>query len=151
MKDLNISTTTTCLIIDGDRYALDEMESYLTELPWIVLTGTATDVRGAREILSKNDNVDVVFLGTGACNSHAFEIARELRDRVRCMVFIGDDNESAWRAFQVGGDHFLQRPLTRSKLRTTVPTLIIETLQTEDWKVSQKNLWIPLHLDKYSN
>ncbi|QPH38593.1 hypothetical protein [Pedobacter endophyticus] len=141
-----------CLIVDADCFAANKVEKCLVALPWIRLLGIVSDAGGARAVLSENQSLDVIFFGTGVNNAHAFEIAAALRDHVTCMVFIGDNNESALKAFQVGGDHFVQRRLLVSDFTKTLGELIIKKLDSaEKINVSNGNLWIPLQTGNSTN
>lgn len=151
MRNQIIPSVVNCLIVDGDGFAAERVESCLTEMPCLHLIGRVADATGAREILARHVDLDLIFIGTGSCNIHAFEIACELRDQVQCMVFTGDDNESALKAFQAGGDHFLLKPIRRSDFSDAIGQLIAKKLQFARVKTSEGKLWIPVQVNNYIN
>lgn len=149
MIDRIIPIGASCIIVDGDCFAAQMVEHCLLEVPWIRLVGRVDNVNDIRKFLSKNGDLDVIFIGTGNYNTHAFEIASEIRDQVKCMVFIGEDNGSALRAFQVGGDHFLSRTLFCSNFSVKIGHLVAKTLQSGVLRVTEEKMRLPIQINKY--
>lgn len=135
-----------CLIIENDCSEAQKVRTLLEELPYIKVMGVATDICSAMEIVRRNQTLDMVVLGTGNKNLHAFDIAAALRDLVACMVFVGDDSQSALKAFGVGADHFFAKPLHYANFNLQVSDLIIKKLQGREIKVTSMNLRIPVQI-----
>lgn len=135
-----------CLIIENDQADARKVKDLLDELPYIKVMGVVSDVFRAMEIIRHNQPPDMLVLGTGSNNLNAFDIAVAVRDMVACMVFVGEDSQSAIKAFNVGADHFFAKPLRGSDFNFMISKLIIKKLQPGEITVNNRELRIPVQV-----
>lgn len=147
MKHRYYPNVLNCLIVDADPDSAYELVALLKEIASLSILAQVADASCARQIISQDPTLDIVFFGTGKCNPHAFEIASILQTSIKCKVFIGDSNDSALRAFHAGADSFFKRPLQASVCEGKINSLIASKIQPGRFIASNAQLCIPLRIN----
>lgn len=113
-----------CLIIEDDPSFVFLMSNYIHEIPKLQLWGEYLSSRAAIESITKEENIDFVFLDIRMGNISGLDVARYLRDKVRYIVFISASGEYALEALQLGGDQYLVKPVTFSRFLDTINDIL---------------------------
>lgn len=113
-----------CVIVDDDPTFLLFLSRYIHEIPKLELYGKYLDSHRAINGITEDDNIDFLFLDISMGNISGLDIARILRDKVKYIVFISVSGEYALEALQLGGDHYLVKPVTFQKFLETVNTVL---------------------------
>lgn len=109
-----------CILIDDEQYAIDALSSYVDAIPDLEVFATYTDPVLALSELPKQDAVDFIFLDIEMPGISGLELAKELRDRCRFLIFTTGHPSYAVEAFEVKADHYLLKPITLAKFALTV-------------------------------
>ena len=112
------------MLVDDEQSALDTMTYLLKDYPDVEVAFASTDAIAALEMLERTP-IDALFLdiempvvsGVDFC-----ERAREAHPKI-AIVFITAYEHYAVRAFQLGAQDYLLKPVTRSALRRTMGRL----------------------------
>lgn len=146
MLNLVPSIIAQCLIVENGHLDANRVRHFLNRLPCVNVIGIATTSNEVRDIITQYQQLDIIIIGSGGSNSHAFEIARLLRERTLCMVVVGDDCQSALQALQTGADYFFVKPLHRVMFNSKIRDLLNIKLQKKEILVTDNSLRIPVQL-----
>lgn len=109
-----------CIIVDDDPGFVYLLSHYLSLVPKLQLWDSFLDPKVAMESIREDDEIDFLFLDIRMGNISGIDVAKHLRDKVKFIVFISATGEFALEALQVGGDHYLVKPIMFQKFLQTV-------------------------------
>lgn len=106
-----------CLIVDDEPKARDLIESFIGNNPDIEITGKASEVDEAIEMV-KDNNPDLIFLDIQMPNKDGFEFIRELKDiGAECkIIFVTAHDEYAIKAIKSSAFDYLLKPINPQEL-----------------------------------
>lgn len=120
MKTSNDFNPLKCVIVDDDPQFVFFLSTFVNDVPTLKLCGTYLDSQHAIDGIKESDEIDFLFLDIRMGNISGIEIAEQLRDKVKYIIFISASGKYALNALQVGGDHYLVKPVTFPKFLHTV-------------------------------
>ncbi len=118
------------LIVDDEIYARERFVRLLHEFPAIKVIGQAQHGQEALEFISRNKNVDVVFLDIEMPVLNGFETAAALtasstvEQSLPYLVFVTAYNDYAIKAFETNAIDYLLKPVLKERLQTTIFRLV---------------------------
>ena len=104
-----------CIILDDDPEFVYLLSQYISLLPKLQICATYNNPNLAMDSISEEDSIDFLFLDIRMGNTSGMDVARHLRQRVKFIVFISATGEYALDALQLGGDHYLVKPIEFSR------------------------------------
>ena len=113
-----------CIIVDDDPGFVYLLSHYLSLVPKLHLSGSFLNPKIAMESIREEDEIDFLFLDVRMGNISGLDVAKHLRDKVKFIVFISATGEFAFEALQVGGDHYLVKPIMFQKFLETVNNVL---------------------------
>lgn len=120
-----------CILIDDEQYAIDALTNYIEAMPNLEIEATYADPLLALSELNKYAQIDFVFLDIEMPGISGIELAKEIREKCKFLIFTTGHPSYAVEAFDIKADHYLLKPVTLSKFALTISKL----LNQEDPKV----------------
>jgi len=117
----------SCVIIDDEFSSVNLIKEYIAQIPKLVLLKTFINPREALAELPVYEGLDFLFLDINMQVS-GLDIARILRDHVKCIIFITGHPENALAAFGVNADDFIVKPIAFDNFLTVINRQIIKNL-----------------------
>lgn len=126
------------ILIDDEKPALDELEYLLKSYSQLEIVATFSQPKKALEYILLN-SVDAVFLDISMPELDGFTMAEAII-RLRKppqIIFATAYDEYAIKAFEVNAIDYLLKPITQSRLDTTINRLISVIESTKEAKTSK--------------
>ena len=101
--------TISCLLIDDEPLALNLLESYVQQLPFLKLAGKFTHPVKAFQFLQQND-VDLLFIDIQMPDLSGLELVTRL-DKKPLLIFTTAFSEYALEGFKVDAIDYLLKPI----------------------------------------
>jgi two-component system LytT family response regulator len=100
----------SCLIVDDEPLALDLMESYVRQTPFLRLVGRCSNAMEVFAFLEK-EKVDLLFLDIQMLGLNGIEISKLLKDRTR-VIFTTAYEQYAIDGYKVDAIDYLLKPVS---------------------------------------
>jgi two-component system LytT family response regulator len=113
-----LADMTRALIIDDDALSRLYLQQLLAAHPDVEICGETTSLESARELIA-NDAFDLIFLDISLADGSGFDLAAEVPPSTR-VIIVSAHPEFALRAFDVNALDYLVKPVTPSRLATTL-------------------------------
>lgn len=113
----------SCIIVDDDPTSVLILEHYIAQIPKLQLKFSFTDPFLAIKHIEEGEAIDFLFLDIRMKLS-GMDVAKKLRGKVRYLVFVTAYKEYALEAFKAECDQYLIKPITFSRLLSTVNEVI---------------------------
>ena len=113
----------SCIIIDDDPDFLEIMSAYVSSIPTFNLIGCYSNHREVLRDTPRWQKIDFLFLDI-RMEVSGIDLARVIRPSVKYLIFHTSYSEFALDAFQVGGDHYLVKPFSLSRLIEAVNAIL---------------------------
>lgn len=115
-----------CVIIDDEAHAVEGLTRYIESVPELTLVKAYTDsVIALREIDSLGA-IDVLFLDVDMPKINGIELGKEIRGKVKKMVYTTGHTKYAFEAFELNADGYLLKPFSLGKFILTINKLFPE-------------------------
>ena len=127
------------VLVDDEKPALKSLERLLKRYPEIEIAGMFTDAEQALE-LSKNGNIDLLFLDIDMPNLNGIAIAKEIfsYDTNVDIVFVTAYSHFAVEAFELNVMDYIMKPVSPQRLNTTIERIMQRHLKVDGF-LKQKN------------
>ncbi|EDM36718.1 two-component system response regulator [Pedobacter sp. BAL39] len=110
----------TCIVVDDEKYAIDEISEYIHSLSTLKLIKTYSDpIQALNEILA-GEKVDLIFMDVDMPGMTGVELSQTIRQKTDKLIFTTAHSKYAFNAFEVSADAFLLKPFSLAKFATTV-------------------------------
>ncbi|MGM9475599.1 LytR/AlgR family response regulator transcription factor [Pedobacter sp. GSP4] len=113
----------SCIAIDDDPHALENLIAYMDKLPDLKLVQTFTEPLQALAEISAAQPVDIIFLDVEMPTLSGIELAGLLRQRTKHLVFTTAHPRYAIDAFKVDADAYLLKPYSILHFAKTINNL----------------------------
>jgi signal transduction histidine kinase len=118
----------TVLVVDDNYFNLHSLVNILSVEKYVVIT--ATNGIKALDIISKNQEIDLVILDVMMPQMSGYEVCKTIREKYSIydlpvlMLTAHNNPESILTGFESGANDFLTKPFEMGELRARVKTLI---------------------------
>lgn len=123
-----------CIIIDDEEHAIEGLKTYISTLPELSIIETYTDPLLALREIGKHGPVDVVFLDVDMPKISGIELASEIKNSTKKIVFTTGHSKYAYDAFEVNADAYLLKPYSLGKFVIAVNKLFPESFENQPLK-----------------
>ncbi|WP_053058238.1 LytTR family DNA-binding domain-containing protein [Pedobacter sp. BMA] len=113
----------SCIIIDDDPDFLESMSTYISLIPKLKLIGSYSNHNEVLRDSQGWDQIDFLFLDI-RMEVSGIDLARMIRPCFKYLIFHTSYSEFALDAFHVGGDHYLVKPFSISRLIEAVNAVL---------------------------
>jgi two-component system LytT family response regulator len=113
-----------CVVIDDEQYAADALAKYVEEMPNLMLFKTFTNPLVALAGINETDQIDFIFLDIEMPSLSGLELAKDLRNKCKFLVFTTSHSKYALTAFEVQANQYLLKPITFAKFALTINSLL---------------------------
>lgn len=113
----------SCIAIDDDPYALENLTAYVDKLPDLKLVQTFTEPLEALAEISLSNPVDIIFMDVEMPSLSGLELAGLLRQKTKHLVFTTAHAHYAIDAFKVEADAYLLKPYSILHFTKTINNL----------------------------
>lgn len=139
----------TCIIIEDEVPAIEELKYLLSKHENIKILGTALDGESGLQ-MAKKLLPDVVFLDINMPAKNGIEVSKELKEKYDLdIVFITAYEEHAVKAFEIDVIDYVLKPFSEERINKTVTRLQdrfgFKKKNNEDLKKQVKNIIRELH------
>jgi DNA-binding LytR/AlgR family response regulator len=129
----------SCIIVDDEQDSIEGLKKYMESFSELDLVATYLDPVEAFKAILAGPTVDFVFLDIDMPKISGIELAKEIRGKVRQLIFTTAHSKYAYEAFEVNAEGYLLKPYTLSKFMTTVSKLI--GIEKTDIKVIKEDFF----------
>lgn len=113
----------SCIAIDDDPHALENLVAYMEKLPELTLIRTFTEPLQALAEISVADPVDIIFMDVEMPALSGIELASLLRKKAKHLIFTTGHARYAIDAFRVEADAYLLKPYSILHFTKTINNL----------------------------
>jgi two-component system LytT family response regulator len=103
--------TYNCVVIDDDQFFIDLISGYVNQIAKLKILKSYTNPAIAIKEIDESDQIDFLFLDIRMDKISGIDVAKILRDKVRFIVFTTAYSEFALKAYEVGGDQYIVKPI----------------------------------------
>jgi len=116
-----------CVIIDDEAHAVEGLTRYIESVPELTLVKAYTDPLIALREIDCLGVVDVLFLDVDMPKINGIELGKEIRGKVRKLVYTTGHTKYAFEAFELNADCYLLKPFSLGKFILTINKLFPES------------------------
>jgi DNA-binding LytR/AlgR family response regulator len=109
-----------CIIIDDEPYAIERLEKYVENIPYLMLMKSYTNPLQAIAELMAGEQIDLALLDIHMPLISGIDLSRKIRPKVDKLIFTTAHSEYGYDAFEVDADAYLLKPYTLSKFAATI-------------------------------
>jgi len=113
----------SCIAIDDDPHALENLIAYMDKLPDLKLVQTFTEPLQALAEISVSKPVDIIFMDVEMPSISGIELASLIRQKTKHLVFTTAHAQYAIDAFKVDADAYLLKPYSILHFAKTINNL----------------------------
>ncbi|MBC6109408.1 LytR/AlgR family response regulator transcription factor [Pedobacter fastidiosus] len=113
----------SCIAIDDDPHALENLKAYMTKLPDLKLVQSFTEPLKALAEISVSNPVDIIFMDVEMPALSGIELAGLLRKKTKHLIFTTAHARYAIDAFKVDADAYLLKPYSILHFAKTINNL----------------------------
>lgn len=99
-----------CIIVDDEPHAIEGLRGYINGIPELEILRTYTEPADALFDIIAGPDVDLIFLDVCMQGISGLEIAKEVRQKTKKLVFTTAHAKYGYDAFELGVDAFLLKP-----------------------------------------
>jgi len=115
--------TMSCIVIDDEPHAIDELSELIAQVPHLNLLQTFPDAKQAIAYLQEVDHVDIIFSDINMAVLNGIEAADIMNNFCHFLVFVTAYREYAPEAFGAKADGYLLKPVSYVAFRQKVEDL----------------------------
>lgn len=113
-----------CIAIDDDQHTVDDLVKYVKSVPQLQLYASYTNsVQALMEIQQFEEPIDLIILDVEMPNINGIELAKEIRNKTKKLMFITAHTKYAFDAYQLEVDHYLLKPFSLSQFLSKIDKL----------------------------
>jgi two-component system LytT family response regulator len=102
----------SCIVIDDEPHAVDELSNLIAQVPNLNLLSTFSDARHAIAYLQETGHVDIIFSDISMAVLNGIEAADIMNNYCYFLVYVTAHREYAPEAFGAKADGYLLKPVT---------------------------------------
>ncbi|WP_443938803.1 LytR/AlgR family response regulator transcription factor [Pedobacter sp. MW01-1-1] len=113
-----------CVIIDDEKHAIALLSNYINFIPNLLVVKTFNNPLQALSQISPEDKIDIIFLDVEMPHISGIDLAKDLKNKSRAIIFTSAYERYALAAFDVRATHYLLKPIKLTKFTQTVMGVI---------------------------
>ncbi len=113
-----------CIAIDDEDHAIEVITDHIEEMPGLYVYKTFTSPITALTEITAADQVDIIFMDIDMPGLNGIELAKNLRDKTKYLVFTTAHPDYALQAFDVQSDQYLLKPISFAKFATGINRIL---------------------------
>jgi two-component system LytT family response regulator len=113
----------SCIVIDDEPHAIDELNDLIAQVPHLNLLSTFSDARQAIAYLQETGHTDIIFSDISMAVLNGIEAADILNNYCHFLVYVTAYREYAPEAFGAKADGYLLKPVSYLSFRQKVEDL----------------------------
>jgi len=110
----------TCMIIDDEQHAIDNLKKYIETVPYLNLIRCFTNPLEALRTLKAGEDVDLIFLDIDMPQMTGIELAKEIRHKTKKLIITTGYQDYAFEAFEVKAEKYLLKPFSLGKFHAAI-------------------------------
>ncbi|MFV0604406.1 MAG: LytR/AlgR family response regulator transcription factor [Niabella sp.] len=123
-----------CLIIEDEPLAVEILQEYIAEVPFLEVAGTASDAFKAMAILQEK-KIDVIFLDVNLPKLKGIDFAKTLHEPYQIIITTAH-RDYAFDGFELNVVDFLLKPIALNRFLTAVGKLKLHPQQPQHIKTT---------------
>lgn len=113
-----------CIVIDDEQHAIEVLTDHIAEMPGLTVFKTFTSPVEALREISVDDEVDLLFMDIDMPGINGIELAKNIRDKVKYLIFTTAHPDYALQAFDVQSDQYLLKPISFAKFALGIDRIL---------------------------
>ncbi|GGE61870.1 LytTR family two component transcriptional regulator [Pedobacter psychrotolerans] len=113
-----------CVVIDDEQHAIEVITDHITEMPGLTIFKTFTSPIQALTELSLNDDIDLLFMDIDMPGINGLELAKNIREKAKYLIFTTAHPDYALQAFDVQSDQYLLKPISFAKFALGIDRIL---------------------------
>jgi two-component system LytT family response regulator len=113
----------SCIVIDDEPHAIEELNDLIAQVPHLNLLSTFSDARQAIAYLQETGHTDIIFSDISMAVLNGIEAADILNNYCHFLVYVTAYREYAPEAFGAKADGYLLKPVSYLSFRQKVEDL----------------------------
>lgn len=138
----------SCIIIDDELFAIQQLEEYLAEVPIIGTIKSYSDPKLAlAEIMQSEDKIDLLFTDIEMPTISGIDLIKQIRNKIDFLVLVSAHLNYAIDGYQINAQHFLLKPFDFNRFYQVVNQLTSRiALETPSIYVRQGKKYIKIQI-----
>ncbi|WP_316801879.1 LytTR family DNA-binding domain-containing protein [Pedobacter nototheniae] len=124
----------TCIIVDDDQFALNQLIEYISLIPSLILIKAyKKPLVALKEILKREEPIDFLFTDIEMPEISGLELAKQINQKVSRLVLVSAHTKNAIEGYNVDARHFLSKPFGFQKFQSIIDQLMRSFLLEEEF------------------
>ena len=113
-----------CVVIDDEQHAIEVITDHIEEMPGLTVFKTFTSPVQALTELSLDDEIDLLFMDIDMPGINGLELAKNIREKAKYLIFTTAHPDYALQAFDVQSDQYLLKPISFAKFALGIDRIL---------------------------
>lgn len=113
-----------CIVIDDEQHAIEVLTDHIAEMPGLTIFKTFTSPVQALTEISADDEIDILFMDIDMPGINGLELAKNIREKSKYLVFTTAHPDYALQAFDVQSDQYLLKPISFAKFALGIDRIL---------------------------
>ncbi|MBC6109088.1 LytR/AlgR family response regulator transcription factor [Pedobacter fastidiosus] len=113
-----------CVVIDDEQHAIEVLTDHIAEMPGLNLFKTFTSPIQALTEISADDEIDLLFMDIDMPGINGIELAKNIREKAKYLIFTTAHPDYALQAFDVQSDQYLLKPISFAKFALGIDRIL---------------------------
>ena len=113
-----------CIIIDDERSAIEILKGHITKMKHLHFSRSYKNPLTALEEISTKDKIDIIFIDINMPGISGLELAKNLRDKSRFLIFTTAHEQHTMAAFELRANQYMLKPISFEKFALEMDALI---------------------------
>ncbi|WP_443936692.1 LytR/AlgR family response regulator transcription factor [Pedobacter sp. MW01-1-1] len=113
-----------CVVIDDEQHAIEVLTDHIAEMPGLSLFKTFTSPIQALTEITVEDEIDLLFMDIDMPGINGIELAKNIREKSKYLIFTTAHPDYALQAFDVQSDQYLLKPISFAKFALGIDRIL---------------------------
>ncbi|MDQ0969501.1 DNA-binding LytR/AlgR family response regulator [Flavobacterium sp. W4I14] len=113
-----------CVVIDDEQHAIEVLTDHIAEMPGLTVFKTFTSPVQALTEISIEDEIDLLFMDIDMPGINGLELAKNIREKAKYLIFTTAHPDYALQAFDVQSDQYLLKPISFAKFALGIDRIL---------------------------
>jgi len=113
-----------CVVIDDEQHAIEVLTDHIAEMPGLTIFKTFTSPVQALTEISTDDEIDLLFMDIDMPGINGLELAKNIREKAKYLIFTTAHPDYALQAFDVQSDQYLLKPISFAKFALGIDRIL---------------------------